>query len=309
MTGATVPPEAPQAVDTKATAKKGNSRFRSTWHEDSSRPTWGWGHWLFHILDADPLPPNFKAPVHEFTDEMPYVSELDLHRWILPRALPPLLLHYALHSYGYSLPPLAAFVLYTAWFKAFGIMTIRLLTKISANVGFLDGKVPRDGVPDDSVGKVMTSLISTSTYRPMLATMLAYNREERPNLTFPWIFIYVGLYAVLVDFYFYWYHRAMHEVPFLWKFHRTHHLTRHPNPALTLFADEVQEAFDIVVIPLCAYLTMRTFTSFNFYDWFLSGLYVTFVELSGHCGMRALATSPTTLGILPWLNLSIIIEG
>jgi hypothetical protein len=37
----------------------------------------------------------------------------------------------------------------------------------------------------------------------------------------------------------------------LWKYHRTHHLTKHPNPLLTLYADTEQEFFDILgVVPV-----------------------------------------------------------
>lgn len=35
------------------------------------------------------------------------------------------------------------------------------------------------------------------------------------------------LYIVLIDFFGYWFHRAEHAVPLLWRFHATHHSIRH----------------------------------------------------------------------------------
>lgn len=32
---------------------------------------------------------------------------------------------------------------------------------------------------------------------------------------------------IVLDVFLYWWHRAMHEVPLLWRFHRVHHLDRH----------------------------------------------------------------------------------
>lgn len=288
--------------------KLGNSNFRSTWHEEEKRASWGPAHYLFHFFGIDPLPPGFTAPIHGPTDKVPYISSWDLHRWILPRILAPFALHYSLYRFcDITLHPAAAFALYSIWFKVFGVMTIRMLRDLSTASGFLDAKTPRDGVPDEAVNKVMLSLISTSTYRPMLCTILAYDRNAHPLPSLPWIVGYMMLYPIVLDFYFYWYHRAMHEVDWLWRFHKTHHLTRHPNPGLTLFADEVQETFDIVGIPLLAYLTLRSFTTFTFYDWLFCAWYVTFVELAGHSGLRVNATSPASF-LLPPMGLEIVPE-
>lgn len=153
------------------------------------------------------------------------------------------------------------------WFKIFGMMLLQMLRNVARMTGFLDGTHPHDGIPDESTGKVVASLMYTSTYCPMIAIMLAYDCTAPPHITFPWIMVYIGMYNITLDFYFYWYHCAMHEVPWLCKFHTTHHKTKHANPTLTLFADEVQEMFDIAIILLCAYLTMCIFTSLNFYEW------------------------------------------
>ncbi|KAK8148089.1 hypothetical protein G3M48_000431 [Beauveria asiatica] len=53
-----------------------------------------------------------------------------------------------------------------------------------------------------------------------------------------WLAVHIGVYTLALDSFFYWYHRAMHDVPALWKLHRRHHLTKHPNALLTGYADD-----------------------------------------------------------------------
>lgn len=52
----------------------------------------------------------------------------------------------------------------------------------------------------------------------------------------------------------YVYHRACHEVDFLWFIHRHHHTTKHPTPILAILAEDYQECLEIVIIPLTASL-------------------------------------------------------
>lgn len=293
---------------------KGSARFRSSWHDEAKQSSWSIAHWFFHLLDIDPLPPKASFPVADKADKVPYVSEWSLHRWIALRLAVPLLLHHVLVAhYGITLHPVAAFFLYSVAFKLFGVSTMHMLRRVGAQHGFLDGQVPRDGIPDDSVGKVAMSLISTSTYRPVLAVMLAYDRTAPPALS--WMVpAQLTLYTVVLDFWFYWYHRLMHEVPWLWKLHSTHHLTRHPNATLTLFADEVQEIFDIAGIPLFAYWTIRYLvpvlggSNFGFYEWWFCGMYVAFIELAGHSGLRVFAQPPGSFGILRSAGIELCIE-
>jgi sterol desaturase/sphingolipid hydroxylase (fatty acid hydroxylase superfamily) len=92
-----------------------------------------------------------------------------------------------------------------------------------------------------------------------------------------WLFLplRLGLYVIILDFWFHWYHRAMHEVPFLWKYHRTHHLSKHPTPLLTAYADEEQEIFDMVVIPFLTYATLWAIgLPLGFYDWWICHQYI-----------------------------------
>ncbi len=96
----------------------------------------------------------------------------------------------------------------------------------------------------------------TAFFRPAAATLVIFNRDAPVSLS-PWLPLMVPAFSLAVDFWFYWYHRIMHESDTLWKFHRTHHTAKHPTPILTLYADMEQECFDVVFIPLLAYFTLR----------------------------------------------------
>ncbi|KAJ5356792.1 hypothetical protein N7517_011401 [Penicillium concentricum] len=70
---------------------------------------------------------------------------------------------------------------------------------------------------------------------------LTYDANKAPaSLSWAWLPVEASLYGIILDFWFYWYHRVMHDVNGLWKFHRTNHLTKHPNPLLIIYADSEQ---------------------------------------------------------------------
>ena len=125
-----------------------------------------------------------------------------------------------------------------------------------------------------------------------------------------WLPLEAGLYGIILDFWFYWYHRLMHEIGSLWQYHRTHHLTKHPNPLLTLYADTEQEFFDILGIPLLTYFSMKAMgMPMGFYEWWICHQYVVFAEVAGHSGLRIHTSPPNTLSpLLRWFNCELIIE-
>jgi sterol desaturase/sphingolipid hydroxylase (fatty acid hydroxylase superfamily) len=120
----------------------------------------------------------------------------------------------------------------------------------------------------------------------------------------------IGLYGIVLDFWFYWYHRLMHNIPSLWKYHRTHHLTKHPNPLLTIYADFEQEVFDIVGIPLMTFFTLKAMgLPMGFYEWWLCNQYVVFAELAGHSGLSVAVRPPSTVGwLLQYFDAELTIE-
>ncbi|KAI8823054.1 fatty acid hydroxylase superfamily protein [Fimicolochytrium jonesii] len=288
--------------------------MKSTWRY-TDRSTWNFHQKTLVFLDILPASRNDKpVPKHQKTDKIPYLPDWYMYRWILSRALLPLALQYAVVSYtGKPWHVFAVFIYYSLWFKAIGINQIHVLRRIGNIYGFLDGdQHDRDDVPDVGVKKVMRSLSSTGTFRPMLIALLTYDIRSNavPNPHWAWLPLTVGCYGIALDFWFYWYHRLMHTTDSLWKYHRTHHLTKHPNPLMSLYADTEQEIFDIVVIPLMAYLTLTVVgIPFNFYDWWICGQFVTFSELTGHTGLRLHATTPTPFGpLLRQLDADLVIE-
>lgn len=264
-------------------------------------------------LGLHPTNLDMPVPVYKKTDPVPHIPAWLMHRWIIIHALIPLAIHQAyIFVMGKNMPGWAAFLFYTIAFKAAAIHHIHSMRWMGHRYGFLDGdKFARDNVPDGHVSKVATSLISTASFRPMMFLMLTYRYSQAPvDMNWKWLPLEVSLYGIVLDFYFYWYHRMMHDNDGLWKLHRTHHLTKHPNPLLTLYADEPQEFFDIAVIPLLAWGTLKLMgMPMDFYAWWICSQYVVFSELVGHSGLRIHLIAPNPLSwLLEMFNCELIIE-
>lgn len=277
--------------------------MKSTWRQ-WDRKEWKYHHWLYERLGVHPSDPRREIPVHAKTDKLPYLSHWETHKWILTHAGWPILLHQFYVSWtGRNMHPIGAFVFYILAFKVNAIHEIHMLRDLGHRYGFLDGdKHARDEVPDKDVSSVFHSLSSTATIRPMMCVFFAYRRTQTPSMTnWWWLPLEIGLYGVILDFWFYWYHRCMHEFDSLWKYHKKHHLTKHPNPLLSLYADKEQEIFDIAIIPLLTYGTMKLMgLPMGFYEYWLCHQYVVFAELFGHSGVRLWATPATTFTPFLW---------
>lgn len=286
--------------------------MKSTWRT-LDRGTWTIFHWFYELLGIHPVSLDKEVPVHDKSNRIPYVPDWSMHIWVLYHAFIPIAIHHAYVAYtGQNLGPVGAFFLYTVAFKAIAIHELHILRRLGHVHGFFDGdKHERDGVPDVGVAKVVQSLISTSTVRPIFTVFLSYRTSQAPaGMSWYWLPLEAGLYGIILDFWFYWYHRLMHDVGSLWKYHRTHHLTKHPNPLLTLYADTEQEFFDIAGIPLLTYGTMKLMgLPMGFYEWWVCHQYVVFAELAGHSGLRIHATPPNTLSwLLKMFNAELVIE-
>lgn len=293
---------------------RGNPKdsMKSTWRT-MKRSEWTIFHWFYEILFIHPQSLYANVPVHQKTDKMPYLSDWYQHRWILLHAFAPIAIQHLYVAYtGYNFSAVQAFFFYSAAYKLNAIRELHVLRQQGELVGYLDGdQHERDGVPDVGVAKVVRSLISTSTFRPIFTVFLSYHVSKAPaDMSFWWLPLEIGLYGIILDFWFYWYHRLLHDVGSLWKYHRTHHLTKHPNPLLTLYADTEQEFFDIAGIPLATYFTMK-FMGFpmGFYEWWVCHQYIVFSELAGHSGLRLHATPASTLSwLLRMFNAELVIE-
>ncbi|PWZ01895.1 hypothetical protein BCV70DRAFT_198176 [Testicularia cyperi] len=283
--------------------------LKSTWHQPENRSTWRWYHKLLHALGVDPVPPNYTAVKRSKTEPIPVFNQLHLHLWIISRLAVPLGIQYAYTQLmGRNMHPVGAYFLYSFFIKAFGINLIHSMRRLASTVGYLQAEHARDGVPDHSVLKVMLSLMSVSTFRPMVAAFITYDRNEPVSIS-PWIIVQIPAYALAVDFWFYWYHRIMHESDTLWKYHKTHHKTKRPTSILSLYADLEQEWFDVLGIPLLAYYTLKPVLPMNFYEWVICWTYIMFTELFGHSGIRAYGSPPAfTWTPLALLDSDLVIE-
>lgn len=296
------------------TNTKGNPRdsMLSTWR-DGDRLKWTSSHWLLDLLGTHLKPHNREVPIHSKEDKIPFVREWSVHLWILSHALIPHVLHQAYMAYsGRILHPIAVFWLYTTTFYGTGIHLMQTIRRLGWMYGFLDGdKHERDDIPDVGVKRVAAELLSVPTLRLAMSVYLSYQPQELPlSLNWGWLALKIGLYSITVDFWFYWYHRLMHSVPWLWKFHRTHHLTKHPHPLLGAYADHEQEFMDILGIPLLAYGTMKLMGfPMSFYEWYICYQYVVFSEIIGHSGLRMHGGTPSTINwLLQMFDAELVIE-
>lgn len=291
--------------------------MKSTWPK-ADKSTWTPFHHLIDILDVYPTIPGKEVPVHSKEDKIPYFSQWSQHVWVLFYSILPLLLQQALVSYtGKALGSFAVFFLYLFYSNFIVVRQVHMIRRLAHTYGFLDGdKSERDGIPDVGVSRIALSLTKVTTARLGFSVWLSYNPNISPIDVLsrvPWwgrLFLAVGIYTVVLDFWFYWYHRAMHEFDGLWKFHRTHHLTKHPNITLTAYADDEQEFFDIIGIPCMAYFTLRLL-GFNlgFYEWWICHEYVFFTEVMGHSGLRLYLIPPSTFSwLLKLVDCELLLE-
>ncbi|KAL1880463.1 hypothetical protein Plec18167_003867 [Paecilomyces lecythidis] len=286
--------------------------MKMTWPK-GPRDKWGIHHWAIELLNAYPLDLNKEVPVHSKQDKVPHMPGWSAHRWILVYASIPLILHQAYTYFtGRYLGPIAAFWLYFGLFNAVVIKQVYISRRLGHQYGFLDGdKHERDGIPDVGVGRVVQSLYKTTGGRIALAIWLTYKPDQLPlDMRWEWLFLEIGLYGIVLDFWFYWYHRAMHDIDWLWRYHRTHHLTKHPNVLLTAYADHEQEFFDMVGVPFMTYATLKLVgLPMTYYEWWICHQYIVFTEVFGHSGIRMNGSATSTLSwLLDYFGWNIIIE-
>ncbi|KAK3181844.1 hypothetical protein K4F52_006911 [Lecanicillium sp. MT-2017a] len=294
--------------------------MKSTW-PSADRATWKHHHWLLHLLNITHKPED-NPPVFQKTDKVHHFTRWRVHAWIIFHAAQPVIIHQAFGLFlARPLNGWAVFFLYFFFFGITAVQEVQLIRRLGLKYGYLDGDVtPRDGVPDTGVHKVAEAFYKTVGWRVAMLVLLTYQRDSATAAAslhtfllikwWCWAFINIGCYGLVVDFWFYWYHRAMHEVDFLWKFHRKHHLTKHPNPLLGAYADEEQEFFDMAVVPFLAFWTLRLVgLKLGFYDWWLAFQYVAFAELMGHGGVRVTAPVPSPFeSLYEALGLELVVE-
>lgn len=298
---------------------RGNPKdsIKSTWRF-GDRSKWTVYHWIIELLNVYHWDPKRPIPVHKKSDKIPFVPQWSIHCWILLHAFVPLAIHQAwISATGMDLPALLAIGYYTVAFIGVVILELREIRRLGHTFGFLDGDVhDRDGIPDIGVARVVMAGPKTAGGRMAMTVFLTYNMSVSPAdamsswTWWAWLTLQIGLYGVVLDFWFYWYHRSMHDISFLWKFHRTHHLTKHPNPSLGAYADEEQEFFDMIGVPFMTWLTFKAVgIPLDFYSWWVCHQYIAFTEFGGHSGLRLHIQATSTISwLLEYLGMELVIE-
>lgn len=182
--------------------------MKSTWRT-ADRKEWTAWHWVIEGQNMHYRDLNKKVPVHSKADMIQPVPEWQLHRWILSHAAVPLVLHQAYVSYfDSSLHPVAAMIFYAISFFAIGIHQVHIVRRMGHRYGFLDGDKARNDVPDNSVAATVGSLLLTVGVRTAMMLALAYERNKAPRqLNWRCLVLEIGIYGIVIDFWFYWYHR------------------------------------------------------------------------------------------------------
>ncbi|KAL2842019.1 hypothetical protein BJY01DRAFT_236143 [Aspergillus pseudoustus] len=274
--------------------------MKSTWRTDRSK--WTIYHRLLdsaglHHVDLDREIPKFPK-----STKVPFLSDWQMNRFVIFYTLVPFAIHQVyVWAIGSNFGPIIAFAFYYQANKMMMTQALHSFKELGHTIGFLDGdKHDRDGVPDVGVKKTFLTITFAGLARMLAMVYFTYSTNTTPVMTnWKWIMPVVGLYALILDFWFYWYHRLMHEIHGLWKFHRTHHLTKHPNMLLAGYADIEQDIMDTIGIPLITFFSMRAIgIPIDFYTWFACQQTINFSEVSGHSGVRLYGSAP---GPLTWL--------
>ncbi|KAJ6062071.1 uncharacterized protein N7446_006191 [Penicillium canescens] len=196
------------------TMRNPKDSMKSTWRT-GDKEQWKIPHKILDHANVYHVDLDREVPVHSKEEKIPYVSDWALNRWVIVHAGIPLLIH-QLYNWitGGHFHPIVAFFYYYYASRLFTTRELRSLRELGHKYGFLDGdKHERDGVPDVGVSKTLTSVLLAGFVRPLMTTYLTYNANEAPfSLDWKWIAVEVSLYGIILDFWFYWYHRIMHDV-------------------------------------------------------------------------------------------------
>ncbi|KAM3435409.1 hypothetical protein MY4824_004875 [Beauveria thailandica] len=279
--------------------------------------TWNIYQKFIDAVDITPIIPGKPPPVFPKTDKMPFMAQWSQHLFIIIYAAIPLLLHQAYVSLtGQPLSKAAVIFLYNLAYVLVAVREVRMLRRLTYKYGCLDGDVARDGIPNSGGGKIIGEMHKTAGFRIIMATWIAYEPGltplaffSKPDIWAPLV-LKLALYGPILDFFFYTYHRACHEVPWLWKYHRTHHLNKHPTAVHSGFADDEQEVIEIVIVPFLTYATLWALgLKLNFYEWWVCFEYVTYSEIFGHSGLRIYGTVPSPITpVLSYLGMELVLE-
>ena len=285
--------------------------MRSTWRKN--RAEWRWQHYAMDLIDPSSVSQSTATapPIHAKSDPVPFLTLSSMNMWVVLHALWPMAVQQLYVFYTGKNPHIGYIMaLYTLALQLNNLRIVHIVHHLGLRFGYLDGdKHARDQIPDASVFKVFLSLQLAGSLRPLLPLLFAWKADVTPTIGWD-LLAHLTLFPIILDFWFYLYHRACHEVDWLWKFHKTHHFAKHPNSMLTIFADKEQELIEICLIPTLTYFCLKAIgLPMSFYDWWIINGFVMFAEIFGHSGLRVhqLAPGPATL-LLRAIDCELVLE-
>lgn len=132
---------------------------------------------------------------------------------------------------------------------------------------------------------------------PFHSSIATYSSVYRDWQTYGWVWGVSSFFFLVIfhDAYFYWVHRAFHQVSFLRRFHEVHHSSKKPS-FLTTFSFHPVEAFflNLWLIPVLLYIPLHI----NVVRLF--GIVVLFWNMEGHAGFKIWGEKRPFL--FKWLN-------
>ncbi|KAK0539844.1 hypothetical protein OC835_000939 [Tilletia horrida] len=201
-----------------------------------------------------------------------------------------------------------AFVIYHLSFIIFALVHVKRLHAKMVEYGVFDEQNRgRDMVDDKHVNNLGRSIFIYTVIRTLWPFAVKWRGEmANPFVGLSvWTPLKIAAWQIALDYWFYIYHRSTHEFDSLWWVHRQHHATKHPTPILSILADDVQEAIEIVVCPLLACLIAPSLT---FAEAHYVVVYTLYVEALGHSGIRAVWQHPVLGPILQPFGMDLAIE-
>ncbi|KAL8276876.1 hypothetical protein RQP46_010704 [Phenoliferia psychrophenolica] len=239
-------------------------------------------------LDRGPIPKHSTSREHVYILSRGMFAPMlqQISYWIFPH---------------FKWPVVMAYPIYLLFFTLFLLGCVRRFERFAHVYGTLDEKrVGRDRVPDVSIPQLAKAFIAFLLARTFGEFYIKWDQNEVPLANFDWSTpVKMFCWLMVMDYFFYTYHRLCHEHDFLWRIHAQHHVTRHPSPVLAIF----QEVIEIALCPLAATLIVPM----SFHELYLM-CYTAYVEMFGHTGMRADWALPITGPVLSLIGCELIIE-
>ena len=250
------------------------------------------------------FPSSKEEPLPRPKDKVPVFPVWRQHLWLFPRAAAPVVIRYLFMKLtGWTIHPVFMFTL-MIMNNAFVYQSFYYMLHVFLRYhGYLDGEMERDSATPGMAKRVITEFRQAMLIRPLMVLALAYDQTALPSLSL-WLPVQLCVFTMLVDFFYYWVHRATHDSDLLWNYHSLHHTTKYPTAYMLGFADEPQEVFDLIGSPILAYMLFPL----NFDALYIWSVYFATVEMTGHSGLRIYYPMPLTGLFLRLFKCELVLE-